>query len=223
MKDKLKMLTIPLVISSTIFGYQLANYNLHRQQEQDLLFARLDNNFWEKDYEIPIKLQHKKIEVKADKPAIEVFNSFSKVIPGKDLHRVIKEALRKQKATFGNKGCVNDVDPLLIACIIYRESRFNPNLISPAGAMGLLQVMPLHMKNLKEAGITDSLSKKELLEWEKNINAGIYVLMSYAQTTNDIGMALMKYNAGPSRAIYGIRYAKRILQDYKEVVNSTKM
>ncbi|MGL5569261.1 MAG: lytic transglycosylase domain-containing protein [Cetobacterium sp.] len=80
-----------------------------------------------------------------------------------------------------------DVDPALITAIIESESNFNPTALSPKGAKGLMQIMPL---TSKELGVnSDSISG--------NLYGGIKHFSSLLTKTNgDITLALAGYNAG---------------------------
>jgi membrane-bound lytic murein transglycosylase F len=49
---------------------------------------------------------------------------------------------------FKEVGAQCDVDWVLLSAIASAESEFNPNAISPAGALGIMQVMPAVAKNL---------------------------------------------------------------------------
>lgn len=84
------------------------------------------------------------------------------------------------------------VDAALIAAIIKQESDFNPEVLSPAGAVGLMQLMP---DNCKEHGLDWKSTCKDP---EKNINAGTSQIAGYLKDyKNDLVLALAAYNAGP--------------------------
>lgn len=81
------------------------------------------------------------------------------------------------------------IDENLIKAIIKKESTFNPNAVSSAGAKGLMQIMPFNFKSL---GITDPFNI------EQNIEAGTKLLKQYLDKFDgNIEMGLMAYNAGP--------------------------
>ena len=94
------------------------------------------------------------------------------------IYKAVQEASRK----YG-------VDSNLILGIIKQESNFNPNVVSSAGAMGIMQLMP---ENCKEDGVDDPFNI------EQNINGGVKQLKGYIDRYNgNVEMALMAYNAGP--------------------------
>lgn len=104
------------------------------------------------------------------------------------------------------------VDPNLVRAIIKVESNFEPSVVSSAGAMGLMQIMP---ENCKALGITDPLNI------EQNIDGGVRHIKEYIDRYNgDVEMALMAYNGGPTRMMNrGVTSINDIYKMPKETQN----
>ncbi|MDY6935985.1 MAG: lytic transglycosylase domain-containing protein [Spirochaetota bacterium] len=82
-------------------------------------------------------------------------------------------------------------DPYLIKCIIKIESNFNPDAVSKAGAMGLMQIMQ---------EVARYYDVKDPLNPEENLKAGIKHLKSIiVYFNNDIPLSLAAYHAGIGR------------------------
>ncbi len=93
------------------------------------------------------------------------------------------------------------LDPFLLAGIIRQESAFVPAIVSAAGAIGLMQVMPATGREL--AGrIGPRGFRTETLETpELNVHLGTRFLADMIKRYDgDIPLVLSAYNAGPTRA-----------------------
>ena len=106
------------------------------------------------------------------------------------------------------------LNPLLVTSLIRQESRFEPEIQSWAGALGLMQVMPATGKN---AAKNIGLSNYSLTVPEDNINIGTYYLdFTHKKYNNNSMLAVASYNAGPNAVAKWVnRYG---LQDADEFV-----
>ncbi len=91
-----------------------------------------------------------------------------------------------------------DIDPALIAGIIYSESHFNANAASHAGAQGLMQIMPTTGQ-----AIATRIGEPygDLFDPETSIRYGTYYIKSLVDKYNgDVDAALAAYNGGAAAA-----------------------
>lgn len=93
------------------------------------------------------------------------------------------------------------LDPFLVAGLIRRESAFSPTVISGAGAIGLMQVMPETGRALaREAGLRE-YDPALLKEPDINVHLGSrYLRTMLDRYDRDLPLTLSAYNAGPTRA-----------------------
>ena len=104
-----------------------------------------------------------------------------------------KESIVRYSNEFG-------VDPYFTAAVINTESGFDPNAVSHAGAMGLMQIMPETGEWIAGKLGVDDYSKNRLLEPELNIRFGCWYL-NFLKERFDGDNKLMSagYNAGHNR------------------------
>lgn len=90
----------------------------------------------------------------------------------------------------------HSVDPFLVLAVMREESRFDREARSPAGAIGLLQLMPataLHLDRSLRVGIRHS---HDLTDAPKNLELGIYYLSTLLREFGSYPVAIAAYNAG---------------------------
>lgn len=110
------------------------------------------------------------------------------------------------------------LDPALVHAVVRAESGYNPQAVSPAGAVGLMQLMP---GTAKRYGVDDSRDPVA------NVGGGArYLRDLLAMFDNRLELALAAYNAGEQTVIdYGWTippypetqtYVRRVLAYYRE-------
>jgi len=122
----------------------------------------------------------------------------------------IDQHIRKSATRF-------DIDPYLVFLVIEQESHFHPKVVSPKGAMGLMQLMP---GTARRFGVLRPFDPSE------NIRGGTQYLKQLLTMFNGrVDLALASYNPGEGRVLdYGNRvppfketrdYVKRISSRYR--------
>jgi soluble lytic murein transglycosylase len=103
------------------------------------------------------------------------------------------------------------ISPLLVFAIARQESAFSANARSPAGALGLMQLMPSTAKmTAKRSGI--KYNKHDLLQPEMNITLGSrYLTGLLKEFKGNRILAAAAYNAGPNRVKQWLKKSKETL------------
>jgi hypothetical protein len=100
--------------------------------------------------------------------------------------------------------------PALLHAVVKAESAYDPNAVSPAGAVGLMQLMPL---TAKRYGVKDRRDPRTNLE-----GGARYLRKLLTKYNNNIKLALAAYNAG-DKAVQ--KYGNKI-PPYRETQNYVK-
>ncbi|MGB9121280.1 MAG: transglycosylase SLT domain-containing protein [Candidatus Angelobacter sp.] len=94
----------------------------------------------------------------------------------------------------------NRLDPHLVASLIRQESEFNPGAISPANAMGLMQLLPTVGKGMAKEMKIRHFSSDQLLVADTNLRLGTrYFRHIVDHYDGQVEYALAAYNAGEDR------------------------
>ncbi len=118
---------------------------------------------------------------------------------------------------FASAGSRHGVDPALLSAVAKAESSYNPRAVSPAGAQGLMQLMP---------GTARSLGVNPLDPGQAVDGAARLLSDLLSDFGGDVDLALAGYNAGPGavRKYGGIppytetqNYVRRVNAYWKEL------
>jgi soluble lytic murein transglycosylase len=89
-----------------------------------------------------------------------------------------------------------DLDPALLAAVIYRESRFDAGARSSSGAIGLMQLLPDTAKGIALHTGGSRFRVADLYDPEINVRYGAFYLRRLLTKYGDERHALAAYNAG---------------------------
>jgi soluble lytic murein transglycosylase-like protein len=127
----------------------------------------------------------------------------------------------KYDAIFEQAAAAYGISPAILKAVAEVESNFNPYAKSPAGAMGIMQLMPGTAKAL---GVTNPFDPVQ------NIMAGAKYLRQQLDRFGSLDKALAAYNAGPGAVEkYGgippypetQNYVKKVIQEITKQMNLT--
>ena len=117
--------------------------------------------------------------------SIRYYNEASSYAQATDLAHLIQTTAKRY-----------NVDPLLVTALVSQESAFRPEAVSPVGAIGLGQLMPLTAQDL---GVNP---------WDpaENLDGCVRYLAQNLERWRDtdipVALALASYNAGPGAVSY---------------------
>ena len=125
----------------------------------------------------------------------------------------------------------HDVDPELLAIVVLVESRGNPTVHSPAGARGLMQLMPKTAAEIAQARGLEGHHPDRLDEPAYNLDLGAWYLAQQLDRFGErleseddvVAWAAAAYNAGPKLAEAAQRGEAELSEEttrYQEVVRT---
>ncbi len=182
-------------------GDQLA----YRSKEQSIIAGLL--HFAGQDQEVAALFRHMTSLVRDEKEYKLLADYASSMGRKHDALTIAKEAIKKGYVIDEAYPVAEDwiktsvfKDRALIYGLIRQESLFNPKAISPAGAYGLMQLMP---STARAVAKTKNIPyKKEKLTNDPSYNVRIgsaYISQLVKRYNGSYPLALAAYNAGPSR------------------------
>jgi peptidoglycan lytic transglycosylase len=89
-----------------------------------------------------------------------------------------------------------NLDPALLAAMIYQESKFKADARSSSGAIGLMQLLPSTAKGIALHTGGSRFEVDDLFDPEINVRYGAWYLRHLLQKYGDERTALAAYNAG---------------------------
>ncbi len=108
------------------------------------------------------------------------------------------------------------IDEELLKALIAAESGFDPQAVSPKGAIGLMQVMPATAARFGVSGDARQPIERKLAEPATNIRTGArYLRFLLNLFPNQLELALAAYNAGEG----AVQRAGNRIPDYRETQN----
>ena len=100
-----------------------------------------------------------------------------------------------------------DLDPALLAAVVYAESKFDADARSGSGAIGLMQLLPATAKGIALRTGGRRFRVRDLYDPEINVRYGSWYLRHLlAKYDGSVEKALAAYNGGQGNVDRGIEY-----------------
>ncbi len=101
------------------------------------------------------------------------------------------------------------ITPGLIHSLMRQESAFDPEVRSPAGAEGLMQVMPTTAEEVAKEAKLENFKADEIRTPELNLTLGSFYIAKMLKTFDgSLPLAVASYNAGPTAVSRWVEMAK---------------
>ena len=97
------------------------------------------------------------------------------------------------------------IPPELIYAVIRQESGFREDVISPAGAFGLMQIMPATAQKISKQFNINYNNKNQLFGATENIKIGTAYLQQLAKRYHHPILIAAAYNAGPTQVNFWLK------------------
>jgi soluble lytic murein transglycosylase-like protein len=163
-------------------GFDRRRSQRRKARLRNILFSALA-------FVVPPQLRHAGQHLVAPEPTASVTVDNFAAVPAREAYEdIIHEAADKY-----------DLNPALIRSVIETESAFDASAVSPAGATGLMQLMP---------AVAENLGVENLLDPRENIMGGAQLLRElYDRYHGNLPLVLASYNAGITAVA---RFGRRI-------------
>ena len=112
-----------------------------------------------------------------------------------ELYERVRYPLRYEQIVIGHARNY-DLEPHLVAAVIYQESKFDADAVSSSGAVGLMQLLPATAQGIADRTGGSGWHERDLLDPELNIRYGSWYLRHLLDKYEDEELALAAYNAG---------------------------
>ena len=114
-----------------------------------------------------------------------------------------------------------DLDPALLAAVIYRESKFDARARSSSGAIGLMQLLPETAKGIALHTGGSRFVVADLYDPEINVRYGSFYLRRLLNKYGKTELALAAYNAGQANVDAWLAEGKGVVfPETREYVDS---
>jgi soluble lytic murein transglycosylase len=113
-----------------------------------------------------------------------------------------------------------ELEPALLAAVIYEESRFHADARSDEGAVGLMQLLPETARGIAERTGGSRFEVSDLLDPEINVRYGSWYLRHLIRKYGDVRTALAAYNGGQGNIDRGVQFEET--REYVEKVLDTR-